>query len=234
VIQLDPARAALLAEFRRGGELVLDNAEQLYREACILRGNAALSRALALHQLSNEECAKVEMLGASAMAVVLGHEVDLRKLERAFRDHESKNHVNAYFASTTEEERAARTQGDWAAASKAFGALKDKLHQLFNTNKNAALYVAFENGVFSAPKDVVTETVVQEVAALNSYLLGIAAASVRLLRRVEINEWGFQEVPAVFLERLEELSTQMPNDLEQALDMAIKEMLARARTPQSE
>lgn len=37
----------LLAEFARGGELIFDNAEQLYREARILRENGAFSRAFA-------------------------------------------------------------------------------------------------------------------------------------------------------------------------------------------
>lgn len=222
---MNEASQALLAEFSRGGDLIFDNAEQLYQEACILRQHGALARALALHQLSNEECAKVEMLGGYAMHVVLGDAVDLRKMARAFRKHENKNHVNAYFAGVTNEERAHRARGDWAASSQAFKALQEKLHRLFNSNKNAALYVTLEDGAFSAPRHVVPEGLVEEMATLNRYFLGIAAASVRLLRRVEINEWGFQEAPAAFLKRLKELLAQTPNDLEGALNTALHEML---------
>ena len=88
---MDEKNMALLAEFARGGELIFDNAEQLYREACVLRDHEAFSRALCLHQLSNEECGKLNILGGYAMTITLGDDFDPAKMAKALRDHEAKN-----------------------------------------------------------------------------------------------------------------------------------------------
>jgi AbiV family abortive infection protein len=226
---LDKASEALLAEFVRGAEIIRENAEQLYREACILRENGALSRALCLHQLSNEECGKLEMLGGYAMTITLGHQVDLAGMAKALRDHEAKNHANAYFTDITDDERAARARGDWAGSSRAFEELQAKLHKVFNTQKNAALYVNFQGGKFSAPKDVITAEMVDGMAALNSYFLGITAPYVRLLRRDQSNELGFRDAGPAFVQLMQELRTQMPNDPEGVLEAAFREMLGRMK-----
>jgi AbiV family abortive infection protein len=209
--------------------MIFENAEQLYKEACLLRESGALSRALCLHQLSNEECGKLEMLGGYAMSIVLGHGVDLTRMTRAFRDHEAKNHATAYFTSITEDERAARARGDWEGSSDAFEKVQATLHKVFNTQKNAALYVNFENGRFSAPKEAITEEMVEGMAALNAYFLGITGPYVRLLRRVQSNEWGMRDVGPAFVQRMEELRKQMPNDPEGVLKVAFDEMLERVK-----
>jgi AbiV family abortive infection protein len=228
-ISLDKASEDLLAELVRGGEMIFDNAEQLYKEACILRENGALSRALCLHQLSNEECGKLEMLGGYAMTITLGHQVDMTRMTKTLRDHEAKNHANAYFTSITEDERAARERGDWAGSSRAFEELQAKLHKVFNTHKNAALYVNFEGGKFSAPKDVITAEMVEGMAALNAYFLGITGPYVRLLRRVQSNEWGMRDAGPAFVQRVKELRAQMPNDPEAVFKAVFQEMLERMK-----
>jgi AbiV family abortive infection protein len=48
-----------------GAQKVFENATGLYKEALILTKVGALSRALFLHQISMEECAKVEILGTA-------------------------------------------------------------------------------------------------------------------------------------------------------------------------
>lgn len=217
---------ALLAEFARGGELIFDNAEQLYREARILRENGAFSRALCLHQISNEECGKLEILGGYAMTVVLGIQIDLAQVAKTFRDHEAKNYANAYFAGVTDEERAARERQDWAGARKAFTELQAKLHKIFNTNKNASLYVNVEGGKFLAPKELITADHVGEMAVLNEYFLGITAPYVRLLYRVARNEDGMQDAARKYVERLRELHAKNPNDPEGAHHASFEEMVA--------
>ena len=184
---MDEENRTLLAEFARGGELIFDNAEQLYREARILRDHGAFSRALCPHQLSNEECGKLEILGGYAMTIILGDDVDLAQMAKTFRDHEAKNFANAHFSGLTDEERAARECGDWAGSSKAFKELQAELHKIFNTNKNGSLYVNFEGGNFSAPKEVINAELVDEMAALNEHFLGITAPYVNLLHRVASN-----------------------------------------------
>jgi len=66
----------LLAELSRGGNLAIGNAEELYAEAVLLKKNGHLSRALALHQISIEDCAKVDIVGAWATNLVCGGEYD--------------------------------------------------------------------------------------------------------------------------------------------------------------
>lgn len=222
---MDKKNKALLAEFVRGGELIFDNAEQLYREARILRENGAFGRALCLHQLSNEECGKLEILGGYAMTITLGHDFSPAKMAKRFRDHEAKNYAMVYFASVTDEERAARRRGDWTGSSKAFKKLQAKLHNIFNTNKNASLYVNFDGGTFSAPKEVITAELVDEMAVLNEYFLGITAPYVRLLHRVASNEFGLQDVARKFVQHMEELRAQKPNDPEGVLHTCLQEML---------
>jgi hypothetical protein len=49
----------------RGAEKTFDNAERLFREAEILAKGGAVARALCLHQISLEECSKVNNCGGS-------------------------------------------------------------------------------------------------------------------------------------------------------------------------
>jgi AbiV len=55
----------LLKKINAGAEKILENAVALYREAVLLAEYQAWSRALFLHQISMEECAKVEVVGAN-------------------------------------------------------------------------------------------------------------------------------------------------------------------------
>lgn len=139
---------SLLEEFVRGGELIRENAEHLYREACLLRTHGALARAAALHQLSSEECGKLEMLGGFAMGIALGRPTKLSDITKAFRKHEAKNHANAYFSEVTKAERTARDAKDWKTAIAIFRKQKEDIHRLFNAGKNASLYVDFSGGTF--------------------------------------------------------------------------------------
>ncbi|MCE1968386.1 AbiV family abortive infection protein, partial [Enterobacter hormaechei] len=62
----------------RVAELALANAEDLFREAAVLFACKAYSRALFLHQISMEECGKIEILGGWACSQLMGHEVNLK------------------------------------------------------------------------------------------------------------------------------------------------------------
>jgi AbiV family abortive infection protein len=86
----------LLLELVRGAELTFQNAEQLFSEAVLLRKNGHLNRALFLHQISMEECAKIDILGAWATNLMSSGVVDLARLTKAIRNHKAKNYTNAY------------------------------------------------------------------------------------------------------------------------------------------
>src|SRR6266699_2724950 len=70
----------MLRELADGASKVVQNAADLYHEASALHAVGALSRALFLHQISLEECAKIDMLGAWAVNVLTGMETDGQKL----------------------------------------------------------------------------------------------------------------------------------------------------------
>lgn len=60
----------------RGAEKTFDNAERLFFEDELLAKAGAVARALCLHQISLEECSKVDTLGAWGVSLVMGLEVD--------------------------------------------------------------------------------------------------------------------------------------------------------------
>ena len=104
-------KAARLREYSRGAQLIFENAESLFKEADVLRQAGFVTRAAFLHQISMEECAKVDMLGDWATTLLMDSDVDDEKIARLFRDHKVKNKANAYMASVTDEEHGARKRG---------------------------------------------------------------------------------------------------------------------------
>lgn len=220
-----PDRLAFLAELKRGGELCFDNARLLFEEARLLRQNGAIARAVCLHQLSNEECGKMELLVGWAMRIFVGDEVDSKQMAKALRSHEAKNHANAYFSRVTEDEQAARERGNWREVREMFCQRQAELHGLFNTRKNASLYVEFENGKFSAPKDLITEAFADDIAELNDRLLSLSAHKLRLLGALDPDDWGSQLAAMRLVARLKQLLQEQPEDPEAALHTAMKELV---------
>jgi AbiV family abortive infection protein len=127
--------AALAHHLIAGAEKMFANAEALYNEATILANGRAWPRALFLHQIALEECAKVDTLGAAVTSLLMGHEVNIEALRRVFRRHEYKNKANAYFLPTTEAERLARDSGDFDAARQEFKQRQEAFHEESNSDK---------------------------------------------------------------------------------------------------
>jgi AbiV family abortive infection protein len=174
----------LLAEIHRGATLLFENAEQLHNEAEILGARRAFCREVCLHQISIEECSKIDMLGATAMELLTGHSVDLAKVARSMRSHQVKNFILAYDSLRTEAEREAQHRGDHEAASKIFRKQQKAIHECLNTSKNASLYVDLIDGKFVAPSDLITETQAVGMHALNGDRLAVSASFLRLLDRM--------------------------------------------------
>ncbi len=174
----------LLAEIHSGAKLIFENAEQLYKEAEILGTRRAFCRAVCLHQISIEECSKIDMLGATAMSLLIGHPVDLAKLAQSMRKHKVKNFHLAYSSVCTPAEKEAQNRGDHKAASKIFGEQQKAIHESLNTDKNASLYVDFISGKFVAPSERITETLAVGMQALNGEQLAVSESHLRLLDRM--------------------------------------------------
>ena len=184
-----------------GASKTFANAEALYSEATILANCQAWARALVLYQISSEECAKIEMLGATVTSLLMGHAVNVKSLRRAFGRHESKNKTNAYFLPRTEAETSALSAGDTLGVRKAFAGLQDAFHEESNFKKNAALYVDFGD-TFRSPLEVVDEPVFQKVRAQNENFMAIAFAKVEMLRRWSIDLEGAASQLAEFQDAL--------------------------------
>ena len=74
---------AFLSVLVRGAAKTFENAESLYFEARLLAEAGAIARALCLHQISLEECSKIEHMGAWGTSLLAGLQV--RRLFRAGR-----------------------------------------------------------------------------------------------------------------------------------------------------
>ncbi|MEN5214847.1 AbiV family abortive infection protein [Pseudomonas pudica] len=165
-----------------GALSVFDNAAQLYAEASILATAGAFPRAYLLHQISLEECGKIEILGAAIISCLCGVEVNTKSLAKVFRRHEAKNKINAYFLPRSEEELAAEEMDDLAGSSKAFKAIQQEFHDESNRLKNASLYVDFDE-VFSAPKDVITQADYEKIRAQNGEFMALTDVKIKMLAR---------------------------------------------------
>jgi AbiV family abortive infection protein len=173
--------AALAHHLITGAEKMFVNAEALFDEATILANSAAWPRALFLHQIALEECAKVDALGAAVTSLLMGHGVNIEALRRAFRRHEYKNKVNAYFLPTTEAERLARDSGDFDAARQEFKQRQESFHEESNSDKNASLYVDFGD-TFTSPQELIGEEDFVKVRKRNEEFMSIAFHHVKMLR----------------------------------------------------
>lgn len=173
--------AALVLHLIAGAEKIFANAEALYNEATILANSSAWPRALFLHQIALEECAKVGALGAAVTSLLMGHEVNTDALRRAFRRHEYKNKANAYYLPTTDAERVARESGDLDTAHHEFKQRQEAFHEESNSDKNASLYVDFGDS-FTSPQELINEEVFVKVRKRNDEFMSIAFDHVRMLR----------------------------------------------------
>jgi AbiV family abortive infection protein len=210
-----------------GAALIFTNAEALYDEAQLLGQAGHFARATVLHQISMEECSKIDTLGAAATSILLGHDVNETRLARAFRNHKAKNHANAFFAKTTDEEMAARARGDWKSESEAFKRFQDKFHAEVNTVKNAGLYVDFQDGQFTAPVDEVDEPTAIAFQCLNAEFLQHCDNFLRLLRRMVSEPDFYAELTKNFVERSEALRAAEDLEPQQILDALIEELGAK-------
>jgi AbiV family abortive infection protein len=217
-----------------GTQKVFENAIALYKEALILTEAGALSRALFLHQISMEECAKVEILGTAATGLLMGEAVSVKALGEAFRSHERKNRVNAYFLDPSLKERSAQMDGRLTDAVTAFKLVQDRFHARSNLDKNAALYVDLQKGEFKAPRDRITGKMVARIGKLNERFLHISADKVGLLQKWDSDSAKPGKLLKHFKKRLLELKGQYPKDPAKAFAKILGEMLEMAQKQRSE
>jgi AbiV family abortive infection protein len=220
-----PGYWEFLRQLARGAEKTFQNAEALFSEAKILSSAGALGRALFLHQISLEECAKIENIGAWAVSVLAGLSVDEKKVLASLTRHSSKNRLNAYMLEGSAAETAAKKRGDWKTALTEFKKLQTEFHANSNAAKNASLYVDFENGTFVAPFDRISPQMVAEIADRNETFLGLTFPKVKMLLRWERSPENAQEAVVAFVELAEAMKAEEPENLIAAFNNLIGKFL---------
>lgn len=168
-----------------GAEKMFDNAERLFFEAELLTKAGGIARPLFLHQISLEECSKINTLGAWAVSLLLDLDVNQKKVLVAFGRHEAKNKHNAYMLEQGETEKEAIARGDWKAALEAFKQTQDAFHQASNQAKNGALYVDWVDGKFVSPNERITDTMLGDIRDRNATFLGYASNEIKMFQRLE-------------------------------------------------
>ena len=216
-----------LAEVSQGIYKAFENARELCREAELLRSHGALCRSLFLHQISMEECGKIEILGAAAVSLIAGHEIQLSTVSAVATRHRAKNDANAYLLPLTNEEEAAAQSGDWQRALQAFRQRQADFHAYSNKAKNASLYVDFSEQRFVAPGEAVSEEMVEALASLNYHFLELAEPKVRMVARWLTDRDETRKTVVWFLGRAEELKSQSDMDPRQALSLLMSELRER-------
>lgn len=171
----------LLGELARGARLIFENAEALFKEATTLAAAGATSRGLFLHQISLEECAKIDLIGPWATCLLAGIPTTDNNWLAAMRQHAIKNLTNAYMLEGSAEEQDAKQRGDWDVARAAFEKLQSEFHAKSNAAKNASLYVDFADGKFVSPVDRISTEMLTETAARNEMFLGLVYPKVEVL-----------------------------------------------------
>jgi AbiV family abortive infection protein len=217
-----------LTQLARAAEMALNNAEDLFCEATILFAAGAFSRTLFLHQISMEECGKIEILGGWASSHLMGFSSNQRKVEMALASHKAKNFANAYLLPVSDAEQNARDDSDWEAAVTAFSQQQTDFHNESNARKNAALYVDFTAGACLAPRDMITREMCEEIAARNAEFLQLVGPKVAMLSRWASVPDETRQTHEFFKTRIEELKQQMPDEPTKVMDRIMEELLEKA------
>ncbi|WP_313426024.1 AbiV family abortive infection protein [Stenotrophomonas rhizophila] len=223
-MDIKPDTSARMRRFIEGAELIHSNAAALYDEAQILGQTGAFARAAVLHQISMEECSKVETLGAVVVSILGGKEVDEASLTKKFRDHKAKNYANAYNAEPTGEERSARENHDWEAAHAAFKKFQSDFHKNKNAIKNAGLYVDYVDGAFVAPVDTVTEATAFACMQLNADFLRLGEDFIRLLGRIGAEPGRYARVFGAFLSNTQAMQLMDGLGAEAVIEAIVEQM----------
>jgi AbiV family abortive infection protein len=196
-----------------GAEKTFDNAEKLYFEARLLTKAKATARALCLHQISLEECSKVETIGAWATSLLSGLDVNQNKILAAFKRHSSKNKSNAYMLQGSPEEKDATASGDGKTAREEFRKLQLDFHEASNDAKNASLYVDWKEGEFVSPSEQITRGMLTEIRDRNQTFLGYAQNSLKMLKRLEKSPDDLQDLTVELVEALGKMRAEKSDDL---------------------
>ena len=215
----------LISELANGAAISLENAEELFREAEILYKHKSICRAYFLHQISLEECGKIELIGRYATAHLMDFPVNLKKMKSQISNHKAKNTANAYMLPRSEEEEKAINEQNWKEAISEFNKQKIDFHQQSNSRKNASLYADFVNEKFLSPKEQISEEMVIEISKMNSEYISLIAFKVQMLSKWVKDLSKTKEYLQYFIKLKKESKIENPDDPFKAMEDTMEKML---------
>lgn len=220
-------------EFARlieAAEATLSNAGQLYDEARVLTKAGHLARALFLHQISLEECGKVELIGGWLTGILMGLEADPKPFYRRLAQHQAKNTINAYMLDLSEDELAARSKGDWKAEHAAFTSAKQEFHEASNAAKNAALYVDISEGKLVTPDASISKVMLQDIRMRNERFLALMQPKVEMMIRWRADKAGISAQLRQWKQATERLWDERPDNPYEAMMVMLEDQLTTAQS----
>ncbi|WP_415060740.1 AbiV family abortive infection protein [Flavobacterium sp.] len=154
-------------------EKAIQNAQDLYEEAIILKNHGKIARAYTLFQFSIEEIGKASMTFHFAMHGNLENEKDCSKFLRNFRDHKIKTEVaqgiDFMFVMISESSEFTKS------ILQNFLEKNNKLSlNLSNDKKNYSLYTSFIKKKFYKPNEVILAKDLDEIESYANLRLKIA------------------------------------------------------------
>jgi AbiV family abortive infection protein len=210
-----------IADLLSGAECIYKNAQHLYEEAVILSEHGRNERSLFLHQISLEECAKIDMIGPLATTILISGKFDLKKFEKSFKKHESKNHINAYTCPASAEESNARESENWEKSRQAFKNFQKEYHRDMNNQKNNSLYVNFADGTFISPQDIIRPSDLENISAQNKYYLEQIPVKLSVMKRMIASPTEQAHITSKFIEFTEAHAEGILRDP----DLAMKKLI---------
>ncbi|SHI98733.1 AbiV family abortive infection protein [Halodesulfovibrio aestuarii] len=223
-VVLDDDQKKLLCSFVQGAVLTFQNADQLFHEADVLARNGAIARSYLLHQISMEECGKIEFILVYATHLLTTGEFNEKKFKKITTLHANKNKTNAYYLEVSDDERKAREKGELKEAAKIFDEKKENFHQESNRAKNAALYVDYNDGVFSSPVQCITPEMLAEIRQNNSKFMQMSEEKVLLLRRIRDDIEFYQYVFVNIENKFQEHMDTNPENPFDAMEVVLEEV----------
>jgi AbiV family abortive infection protein len=159
------------------------------------------------------------------MSLVMGLEVDQKKVLAAFARHASKNKSNAYMLEGSEAEKDAKRRDDLQGAIEAFKKRQIEFHETSNQAKNASLYVDWVDSAFVAPSERITEAMLAEIKERNAQFLGYAHNSVKMLKWLAASPDEIRGMFSGFVEQAEKLRDSKPDNAIEAVETWLWEFL---------
>ncbi len=222
-----------LAHLIAAAEATFSNAEDLYDEAQALAKSGHHARAVFLHQISLEECGKLELLGAWIIGRFGGSSPDPSKFYASLTHHKAKNSINAYMLEVEGDELSAQEQGDWKAKHEAFMRMKRGFHENSNRAKNSALYVDIGQDKLETPKSNISKAMASEFKDRNERFLALMFPKLRLIQSYANCASEMEVTVKAYIKAIMQLRGGGAPSLDQILEISIEAMrkgLAASKT----